>query len=133
MKRVLFVLILFLSGCMSSATPVDSVEEPIGYENEERIIQSYQFWNENPMSMGKETVFNETGLLDCEVKTYNHGLGNLTVIIPDVFEETFRNTTASFQTEVLANNTMRTISGGYHDPEVSAIGDFYIVDCYLYY
>ena len=129
---ILFVISLFLSGCITKAESTSN-EEPIAFENEERIIQSYQFWNENPMSIGKETVFDQTGLLDCLVKTYNHNEGNMTITIPDIFEETFRNTTATFQTDVLANNTMRTTSSGYHDPEVSPIGDFYVVDCYLYY
>ena len=128
---ILFIISLILSGCMSSATPTESIEE--FYENEERIIQSFQFWNENPMSIGKETVFNHTGMLDCEIKVFNHDGGNLTVIIPDVFEESYWNTTATFEAEVLANNTLRTLHGGFHDPEVSPIGDFYVVSCFLYY
>tara|TARA_B110000444_G_scaffold259286_1_gene302539 strand:- start:188 stop:589 length:402 start_codon:yes stop_codon:yes gene_type:complete len=133
MKQLMTFLIisLFLSGCMSSATPVES--DSITYENEERIIQSYQFWNENPMSIGKETVFNHTGMLDCDIKVFNHDGGNLTVIIPDVFEESYGNTTATFTAEITANNTLRTLHGGFHDPEASPIGDFYVVSCFLYY
>jgi hypothetical protein len=134
MKQLMTFLIisLFLSGCMSSATPAEPIE-PIVYENEERIIQSYQFWNNAPMMVGKETVFNNTGLLDCEVKVFNHGFGNLTVSIPDVFEENYSNELATFTAEVLTNNTLRTTHGGFHDPEVTSIGDFYVVDCILYY
>ena len=129
---ILFIISLILSGCMSSATPAEFVE-PIVYENEERIIQSFQFWNEAPMMIGKETVFNHTGMLDCEVKVFNHESGNLTVIIPDVFEENYRNESATFTAEVFSNNTLRTTHGGFHDPEVTPIGDFYVVDCILYY
>ena len=129
---ILFIISLILSGCMSSATPTESFE-PIVYENEERIIQSFQFWNENPMMIGKETILNHTGFLDCEVKSYNHDLGNLTVTIPDVFEESYRNTTATFTAEISANDKLRTTHGGFHDPEVSPIGDFYVVDCILCY
>ena len=132
MKQLMTFLIisLFLSGCMSSATPAEPIEPII---NEERIIQSFQFWNEAPMMIGKETVFNHTGMLDCEVKVFNHESGNLTVIIPDVFEENYRNESATFTAEVLKNNTLRTTHGGFHDPEVTSIGDFYVVDCILYY
>ena len=132
MKQLMTFLIisLFLSGCMSSATPAESVEPII---NEERIIQSFQFWNEAPMMIGKETVFNHTGMLDCEVKVFNHESGNLTVIIPDIFEENYRNESATFTAEVFSNNTLRTTHGGFHDPEVTPIGDFYVVDCILYY
>ncbi len=129
---ILIIISFLLSGCMSSATPAESVE-PIVYENEERIIQSYQFWNDAPMMLGKETVFNHTGMLDCEVKVFNHESGNLTVSIPDIFEENYRNESATFTAEVFSNNTLRTTHGGFHDPEVTPIGDFYVVDCILYY
>ena len=129
---ILFIISLILSGCMSSATPTESVE-PIVYENEERIIQSYQFWNDAPMMVGQETVFNHTGLLDCELKVFNHESGNLTVTIPEVFDEIYSNTTATFTAEVFSNDTLRATHGGFHDPEISPIGDFYHVICILHY
>lgn len=129
---VVFILCLFLSGCISSAESTQGLEVK-KYDNQERIIHSHQFWNEYPLSIANYTVFNHTGLLDCEIKTFNHAEGNLTVIIEGLEEMSFRNETVSMSFPITANMTMTSYSSGYHDPEIASIGDYFVIDCYLNY
>lgn len=132
------VLLIFLSGCLSSAETISTEGlEVKKYENKQRIIHSYQFWNENPLSAGNTTVFNESGLLECEIKTFNHEEGNLTLHIhydeETILNKSYRNQTAYIKVSISANMTMDSYSSGYHDPEVAPIGDYFVIDCYLNY
>ena len=132
------VLLIFLSGCVSSAEPTSTEGlEVKKYDNEQRILHSYQFWNEYPLSVGNTTVFNESGLLGCEIKTFNHEEGNLTLHIhyddETILNKSFRNQTAYFTISVSANMTLDSYSMGYHDPEVAPIGDYFVIDCSLKY
>jgi len=135
-KFVPFVLLLFLSGCTSSAESTEGLEVK-KYDNEQRILHSYQFWNEYPSSVGNTTVFNESGLLECEVKTFNHKEGNLTIHIhyegETILNESFRNQTSYFTIPITVNMTMDSYSSGFYDPEISPIGDFFVIDCFLNY
>ena len=140
MKKFLLILtiILFLSGCMSSASPpTNEGLEPIEYENQEEYIQAYQFWNEHPMMTGNVTVINNTGLLDCDITTYNHAVGNLTIKIKTdgevIYNETFNNTYSELVMTVLANTTIESYSGGYYDSNISAIADYFVIRCTLHY
>ena len=66
MKKFLLILtiILFLSGCISSATST-GLETNKVYENQEDIIMSYQFWNEQPISIYNETIINNAPQISC--------------------------------------------------------------------
>jgi hypothetical protein len=64
-KFVPFILLLFLSGCMSSAQQVENNTEI----ETERFVHSYQFWNEYPVGTGNITVINQTGILSIEMRS----------------------------------------------------------------
>ena len=135
MKKFLLILtiILFLSGCISSATST-GLETNKVYENQEDIIMSYQFWNEQPISIYNETIINNTGFLDCDITTYSHDTGNLTIKIRTdgevIYDETFNN---SRTTLVLKNTTLETYSNGYYESEIAPVGDYYTLICLYYY
>ena len=138
-KMICFFLIsMFLSGCISSAESSSNEGlETIKYNNESRIVHSFQFWGEYPSSISNTTVFNQSGLLNCEIKVFIHDEGNLTVDIhygnETIFNESFRNETAFFSIPVSKNMTMDSYSTGFHNPEIAPVGDFFVVDCLLRY
>ena len=138
MKKFLLILtiILFLSGCISSATPT-GLEPNKVYENQEDIIMSYQFWNEQPFSIYNETIINNTGLLDCDITTYSHDIGNLTIKIRTdgevIYDETFNNSRTTLVVPVLKNTTLETYSNGYYESEIAPVGDYYTLICVYYY
>ena len=132
------VSLLFLAGCMVDAESIPNEGlETKSYENSQRIVQSYQFWNDSPMSVANATVFNQTGELECELRSFNHDVGNLTIIIENeeeiLFNQTYTNETALFSISVSANMTMTSYASGFHNYDVNPIGDYFAVYCDLLY
>lgn len=134
-KSVSAILAVLLSVLMVSITITPTgleVNNEVTYETSSEFLHAYQFWNENPMGMGNTTLLNESGLLHLEIKNFFHDIGNLTitVLMDDeiIFKETFRNETAWRSISVSQGMIMQTIAdSGYHDPEETPIGDFYVV------
>lgn len=138
MKILPFLIpIFFLAGCVGSAEVISQEGLEVNYENEERVIHSFQFWGEYPSSVGNTSFFNETGLLNCFINTFNHAEGNSSVEInhnnETLYYENFRNETAEFNLFIPANTTMNSYKTGYHDPEINSIGDYSVLDCRYQY
>lgn len=140
MKILPFIIpLFFLAGCVGSAEIIPPSQEglEVNYEHEERVLHSFQFWGEYPSSVGNITVFNETGLLHCLINTFNHAEGDLLLEIhhgnETLHSESYRNETAELYLPILANTTMNSYKSGYYDPDITPIGDYFVVDCRYQY
>ena len=133
-KFVPFILILFLSGCLSSA---QNIENNTQIETE-RFVHSHQFWNEYPIGIGNTTVLNQTGLLSIEIKSgFAEKEGYVSLSISNQNESIFsvhsRNESVFYEVPVKAGMTIETLAEGNHSVEKSPIGDYYAIYFLLHY
>lgn len=133
-KFVPFILLLFLSGCMSSAQQVENNTEI----ETERFVHSYQFWNEYPVGTGNITVINQTGILSIEMRSgFIEDAGYVSLSIfnqnESVFSVESRNEWVFYEVPVKAGMTIETLAEGNHSVVKSPIGDYYAIYFLLHY
>ena len=133
-KFVPFILLLFLSGCVSSAQQIENNTEI----ETERFVHSHQYWNEYPVGMGNTTVLNQTGLLSIEIRSGfigEEGYVSLSIFNQNesIFSVDSRNESVFYEVPVKAGMTVQTLSVGNHSVAKSPIGDYYAIYFLLHY